>query len=89
MSAVGGIEFTISRMDLRSVRLPRKPLTANQRGPLREIISRILEKGFIRIEILSTREHAEYDAAKNSIDAILDKIDNYYAYGHLPNNNVA
>lgn len=89
MDDIGGIEFTINNMNLQCVRLPQKPLTAAQRVPLREIISRILEKGFIRIEILSTREYAEYDAAKNSVDAILNKIDNYYAHGHLPNSNAA
>jgi hypothetical protein len=84
MNDIGGIEFTINRLNLRAVRLPRKPLATAQRAPLRDVIARILDEGSVRVEVLGTREYAEYDAVGNTADDIMAKIDVYYASGKLP-----
>lgn len=83
MNDIGGIEFTIDNCHLQCVRLPNKPITAEQRQPLSEIVGRILERGKIRVEILGTREYAEYDA-DSTAGEILSKIDSYYSTGSLP-----
>ena len=83
-SEIGAIEFTIDNMRMRCVRLPSgKPLTAEQRQPLAEIIGRILERGPIKVEVLKTREYAEYDA-ESTAGEIVSKIDSYYSTGSLP-----
>lgn len=80
---IGAIEFTIDNCRLHCIRLPNKPLTAAQRQPLAEVIGRILERGSIRVEVLKTREYAEYDA-NSTAGEILSKIDSYYSTGRLP-----
>lgn len=84
MNDIGGIEFTIDNLHLQCVRLPQNAITPAQREPLREIIRRILERGSVKIEVLGTREYAEYDAVGNTADDIMAKIDVYYASGKLP-----
>lgn len=84
MGDIGGIEFTINNMNLQCVRLPQKPLATAQRAPLRDVIARILDEGSVRVEVLGTREYAEYDAVGNTADDIMSNIDVYYASGKLP-----
>ena len=76
MVEIGAVEFTIDNMRMQCVRLPSgKPLTAEQRQPLTEIIGRILERGFIRVETLGTREYAEYDAKDYSAEDVMREIE--------------
>ncbi len=81
---IGAIQFTIDNCHLQCVRLPNNPLTAEQRQPLSEIIGRILERGKIRVEILGTREYAEYEANVSTTEQVMSKIDSYYSTGSLP-----
>lgn len=83
MDELGAIEFTIDNMRMRCVRLPNKPLTAEQRQPLSEIIGRILERGSVKVEVLKTREYAEYEANVNTTEQVMSKIEAYYSIGHL------
>lgn len=75
MDEIGGIEFTIDNCHIQSVRLPSKPITAEQRGPLSEIVAKILERGFIRVETLGTGEYAEYDAKDHSAEDVMREIE--------------
>lgn len=84
MDDIGGIEFTIDNCHLQCVRLPSKPLTAEQRQPLSEVIGRILERGSIKVEALKTREYAEYEANVSTTEQVMSKIDSYYSTGRLP-----
>ena len=81
---IGAVQFTIDNCHLQCVRLPSNPLTAEQRQPLSEIIGRILERGKIRVEILGTREYAEYEANVSTTEQVMSKIDSYYSTGSLP-----
>lgn len=83
MNDIGGIEFTISRLNLRAVRLPQKPIAFAQRAPLRGVIERILDEGSVRVEVLGTREYAEFDAEENGVDDVMLKIDAFYSTGAL------
>lgn len=83
MNEIGAIEFTIDNCHLQCVRLPNKPLTAEQRQPLSEIIGKILERGLVRVEVLGTSEYTEYDARSNTTEQVMSKIEAYYSIGHL------
>lgn len=75
MNEIGGIEFTIDNCHIQSVRLPSKPITAEQRGPLSEIVAKTLERGLIRVETLGTGEFAEYDAKDYSAEDVMREIE--------------
>lgn len=72
---LGAIEFTIDNCHIQTVRLPNKSMTAEQKQPLSEIISRILERGFIRVETLGMGEYAEYDAKDYSAEDVMREIE--------------
>jgi hypothetical protein len=84
MQDIGGIEFSVVGHRPKVIRLPQKPIINVQRGPLRNVIAKALERGDVLIEILGSREYAEYDAVGNTADDIMAKIDVYYASGKLP-----
>ena len=75
MSEIGAVEFTVDNARMQCVRLPSKPLTAEQKGALRGIVARILERGSIRVEFLGTREFAEYDAESHGVEDVMGKIE--------------
>ena len=72
---LGAVEFTIDNCHLQCVRLPNKSMTAEQKQQLSEIISRILERGFIRVETLGMGEYAEYDANDYSAEDVMREIE--------------
>ena len=72
---IGAIQFTIDNCHLQCVRLPNKPLTAEQRSALSGIVAKILERGSIRVETLETREYAEYDANDYSAEDVMREIE--------------
>jgi hypothetical protein len=84
MDKIGAIEFTISNCNLQCIRLPKKQLTATQKTKLLEIVSRILERGFVRVEVLGTDKYKVYMATDYTATEVLGKINTYYASGNLP-----
>lgn len=83
MNEIGGIEFTIDNAHIQCVRLPNKPLTAEQHAPLLEVLGAILERGLVRVEVLGTSEYKEYYASSNTANMALTKIIAYYTDGSL------
>lgn len=75
MKEIGGVEFTIDNCHLRCIRLSGKPLTAEQRQPLSEVIGRILERGSVKVEVLGTGRFAEYDPESNGVQDVMRKIE--------------
>lgn len=78
---IGAVQFTIDNCHLQCVRLPKEQLTAEQIETLTDIVSRILERGSIKVEVLETREYKEYIC---SASKVMTKINSYYSKGHLP-----
>ena len=77
MKEIGGVEFTIDNCHLQCVRLPNKPLGAEQRQALRGVISRILERGLIRVEVLDTEFYREFEAKDYDADGVMSELDDH------------
>lgn len=75
MDDIGAVQFTIDNCHLQCVRLPSKPLTAEQKSALRPIVSRILERGLVRVEFLGTPNYAEFEAKDFDAEDVMREIE--------------
>ena len=71
---IGAVQFTINNCHLQCVRLPNKPLGTEQKQALRGVISRILERGLVRVEVLGTEFYREFEAKDYDADGVMSEL---------------
>ena len=71
---IGAVQFTIDNCHLQCVRLPNESLTAEQKQALRAVISRILERGLVRVAVLGTEFYREFEAKDYYADGVMSEL---------------